>query len=981
MKTQNSTQKQNLFQCEIGSKLLFFCFIVLVSSSTINAQIAWPLNPTNQIHRIFCAYGNYDDGIDGTGQTTGKSLHFHEGLDILPTPGVAQNTNVIASENGTVRLVNSIPQNALNGNADGYLSHILVTRGNSTTEALVYMHCTPGINGRTRRIWQNGDAVVAGDVLGTIAERVGLRPHLHFGWQSKKTTENWFVDPKQGVVEYAGNPIDILTPTAKNNRPVVFSSIFLTSAGIELTTKLHDNKTVINGNVDMINRSYDRFGPANTDEYDISVKKLEWSAQIINQCDCASVPTQTPINFTGKFLAAQTPNKGRNFFSKFHSVPLLHTIYSTRPFARSLARNVSATYTNAGRYFMYLTNIDQKNDSLETTDAPFYWNTKAKATSIWNAQQAANTADSNKNALTPDGRYQIAVTATGYGGATDVTTKYDTVMINNFNEFIYSCNNTGVLKDTFCTGDPVYIRGKGFPKFFTFSVSVVKHRTWPNGTRIPNNNTRVAVAEVSSDENGGIPPTLVWNAYQPNGTTDAGYEIVLDYDGDSTYSTPKSGFIVDPIDQSIGGTVGIIGSNLKATSTRKNVSCNGKCDGKITINATGGKPPYTYYYDYCCPGPKVRDSLCAGVYVTSVIDAMGCRVDVFDTITEPAALKLHNTSTNVSCNGNCDGTITLSASGGTAPYTYSWPGGTLSNLCAGTYTGTVTDSNGCSDTVSVTIYDTSSTLNVSVSVTNASCNVCNGTATMTASGGSAPYTYSWPNGTLSNLCAGTYTGTVTDANGCTDTVSVIVYNTNSTLSVSGSGTNADCNQCNGTATMTASGGTAPYTYSWPNGTLSNLCAGTYTGTVTDANGCTATYNYTVIQQGQFGRTNCDTVIVDTTIIIVDTIDPRDSVIIAGNKNANGNRVNAESQKTNSNVTAYPNPFKDAFTVAFFSKENAEVTVQLFDAVGRTQINQKTKVLKGMNYIPVNAKALNRGAVYLLKIDIGNIVFTRKMIKQ
>ncbi len=1011
------------------SRITVCGIIALLSSSLVHAQIAWPLNPSNQIHRIFCGYGNYDDGIDGTGQTTGKDLHFHEGLDLLPTPGVAQNNNVIASENGTVQLVNSIPQNAANGNADGYLNHILISRGNSTTEALIYMHCTVGLTnarnlqvGELPRMWKKGDAVVAGDVLGTIAVRTGLRAHLHFGWQSKKNAEKWFVFPPQGVVEYAGNPIDLLAPKNKNNKPVVDSSFYMTSAGVRLTTKLYNGKLVINNNVDIAVKAYDRFGPANTDVYDINVKKLEWSAVIINQCACAAVPTQTPINFTGKFLAANPPSVGRNLFSKFHNVPLLHTIYSNKSFAKSKPRNVSATYTNAGRYYMYLTNIDQVNESLETTDAAFYWNTKAKETSVWNAQQAANTADSNKIALTPDGLYQIAVKATGHAGVNDITSKYDTVLINNFNEVIISCSNTGAAKDTFCTGDPLYIKGKGFPKFFTFTVSVVKHRTWPDGTVIPTNATRVAVAEVSSDGEGRIPPTMIWNAYAPNGSPDAGYEIVLDYDGDATYSTPKLNFVVDPIDKSIGGTVGIIGSNLKATSTRKHVSCYGKCDGKITITATGGKPPYQYYYEYCCPGPRVRDSLCAGTYITTVIDALGCRFDVFDTITEPPLLKLQKTSTNVTCKGKCDGTITLSATGGTAPYTFTpsktqtglcagWvyvsvkdkngcvaadsvliteptaltldlnktnltcfgvcngfvsataSGGTppysfspaqfQTGLCAGTYSVTVTDAAGCTKTLSTTITQPPS-FTLSAGSTNTSCGACNGTVSASASGGTPPYNY-FPAQTQTNLCAGSYTVTAVDSNGCTASQTVTVNQDGSSVFLSGTATNDSCNTCRGSISVSASGGFSPYTYS-PSSVLTNLCAGSYTVSVTDAKQCTTSQTFTVLNV-------CDTIIKDTSI----------HSGIAVKKDNNGNdKIHFVSVK--------PNPFTESIQVDFYAVVPGVCTYRLISMNGSVVLRSGINSVKGINSFSISKNSNIVPGTYIIELESHGAIARQRVIK-
>ncbi|MBL0054307.1 MAG: SprB repeat-containing protein [Bacteroidetes bacterium] len=127
----------------------------------------------------------------------------------------------------------------------------------------------------------------------------------------------------------------------------------------------------------------------------------------------------------------------------------------------------------------------------------------------------------------------------------------------------------------------------------------------------------------------------------------------------------------------------------------------------------------------------------------------------------------------------------------------------------------------------------------------------NGSATVTATGGTAPYTYLWSNGKTTaannNIAAGTYTATVTDAKGCTATCAYTVTQPTQLVATC-AGTNVNCfGGNNGSATVTATGGTAPYTYLWSNGKTTaannNIAAGTYTATVTDAKGCTATCAY------------------------------------------------------------------------------------------------------------------------------------------
>lgn len=149
-------------------------------------------------------------------------------------------------------------------------------------------------------------------------------------------------------------------------------------------------------------------------------------------------------------------------------------------------------------------------------------------------------------------------------------------------------------------------------------------------------------------------------------------------------------------------------------------------------------------------------------------------------------------------------------------------------------------------------------IQVTASATPTGCGgSCSGTASAAVSGGAAPYTYSWSNGattaTINSLCAGTYTVTVTDNGGCSMSAQAIVTNTGSTIAVQATSTNESCqNACDGTASSTITGGTAPYAILWSNGAttanISNLCPGNYTVTVTDNAGCSAS-NSTSISAG------------------------------------------------------------------------------------------------------------------------------------
>ncbi|MFN3755283.1 T9SS type A sorting domain-containing protein, partial [Flavobacterium sp.] len=289
---------------------------------------------------------------------------------------------------------------------------------------------------------------------------------------------------------------------------------------------------------------------------------------------------------------------------------------------------------------------------------------------------------------------------------------------------------------------------------------------------------------------------------------------------------------------------------LASTNTTTNVSCFAGNNGSVTVTATGGTAPYTILWSN--GGTTfTANNLAAGTYTAVITDANGCTSNVSVTITQPAtALASTNTTTNVSCFAGTTGSVTVTATGGTAPYTILWSNGgttfTANNLAAGTYTAVITDANGCTSNVSVTITQPVS-LVASTTQTNVSCFAgTNGSVTATVTGGTSPYTILWSNGsttfTLNNLIAGTYTGVITSANGCTANVSATVTQPATLLSSTYVPTNATC--CtgdNGTIVVTPIGGTAPYTILWSNGSttlsIDALTGGTYTYVLTDANGC------------------------------------------------------------------------------------------------------------------------------------------------
>ncbi|WP_262697058.1 T9SS type A sorting domain-containing protein [Chitinophaga alhagiae] len=308
-------------------------------------------------------------------------------------------------------------------------------------------------------------------------------------------------------------------------------------------------------------------------------------------------------------------------------------------------------------------------------------------------------------------------------------------------------------------------------------------------------------------------------------------------------------------------------------AAQADVSCHGGSDGSATVAASGGTGSYTYSW-YPSGGTGTSASgLAAGSYTITVTDANGCEATQNVTISAPAAplAAVAASQENVSCNGGASGSATVSVSGGTPGYTYSWsPSGgadaIATGLSAGSYTVTVTDANGCITTSTFNITQPSA-ISVTTSQTNPLCNGDNsGTATVTALGGIAPYTYSWsPSGgmaaTATGLAAGNYSVTVTDANSCTLIQGFTITEPPALDATAGVQTNVTCNgDATGSATVAVTGGTPGYTYAWntipvqTTATATGLAAGTYTVTVTDANDCTDTQNFTITQPAAVNAT-------------------------------------------------------------------------------------------------------------------------------
>ncbi|MBI5219718.1 MAG: gliding motility-associated C-terminal domain-containing protein [Bacteroidia bacterium] len=310
---------------------------------------------------------------------------------------------------------------------------------------------------------------------------------------------------------------------------------------------------------------------------------------------------------------------------------------------------------------------------------------------------------------------------------------------------------------------------------------------------------------------------------------------------------------------------------LTATTSPVGANC-GLATGSIQANPNGGISPYTYSWNSApVQTTQIATALPPGTYTVTVTDNNNCTTTASGTISNlPGVAIAVKSTTNITCNGLCNGTASLESTGGIPSYIYtvSAPSGyttttaslnvVVPNLCAGTYSVTVQDGNNCQATASFTITQPPAMTASISSSSNVSCNGGNnGSATATGIGGTGPYTGVWntipsqASLTALNLTAGTYSVTVTDANGCTANTTVAITQP-AALSLTTNKTNAHCGQADGTASVAAVGGTTGYTYQWSGGTpplnqpmVNGLLAGSYTVTVTDNNNCTATATVTI----------------------------------------------------------------------------------------------------------------------------------------
>lgn len=571
---------------------------------------------------------------------------------------------------------------------------------------------------------------------------------------------------------------------------------------------------------------------------------------------CWTAPTNNPSTLPYTFTVTVTDNSCPNNGYQTYS----YNIYVNTPLQNVSSSNVScngmgdgsamANTSGAGPFTYSWSPGNQTTSSITGLSAGTYSVTVLNTSSGCSA--SGNTTiteppvigDSIYSTGTPCTSNGFAV-AYGYGGTGNLNYSWNTIpatlndTVSNLPSGVYQVT---ISDANGCTKvDSVSIStGSGSVLINIDTVSTLRCSYSTNG-----------IATVSAS--GGTPAyTYVWNTTPPQfGPTAANlspglYTVSVTDSVGCTSSQNVNVFAPSPI--SVTGSSTPAGCNL--------------ADGSASVNVSGGAPSYTYAWDTLGVISNTLNNVPAGIYSVIVTDQNSCTTSLSvpvsnNTIPSPSVTVL---STPL-CNGNSNGSAVIVPQGGTAPFTFTWNGTASSdsvfNLAAGNYTAGIRDSVGCIAFTQITITEPQ-VLSITLLSNNPSCyGDSSGAAVVSPTGGTRPYNYNWSpfGGTdslVTDMPGGTYTVSITDANGCTASVSTTI-NITPQINISlASQVNASCNGSNDASIDLTVVGGGPYTYNWNQGEaftqdLTNIDAGPYNVVVTDPNGCTATFSVSISQ--------------------------------------------------------------------------------------------------------------------------------------
>jgi hypothetical protein len=432
-------------------------------------------------------------------------------------------------------------------------------------------------------------------------------------------------------------------------------------------------------------------------------------------------------------------------------------------------------------------------------------------------------------------------------------TEYNNVPTSNYSYTWSTGERTSSTTQGVSPGSYSVTISDGYCPAITFSNIIVEDLGITSFNVVTEPRTCLSLGSAVVTPVGGRPPyTYVWsNGARTNSISNlvGTYEVTVTDAGGCSRSK----------------AVNIEDLTLSMTATTQPQTCTKL--GSATANVEGGKAPFRYLWSTGATTNSVQ-GLNSGTYEVTVTDANGCTAINREIYVEFKYMILYLYSSPSSCSNL--GSISIIPSNGAYPFSYQWSNGStanpLQNLEAGTYTVTATDAEGCVDTYSAVVENTG--MSLSSTADPVTCK-SSGKISLTSQNGTPPYAYRWSNGatgaTLQNLQAGTYTVTATDAENCWIEKSINVSSQVQNVTLNAVVEQITCTNNFGKISLTPSGGTAPYSYTWSNGAtgnvLQNLQAGTYSVTATDVNGCKATKSITIVNQVQ-------------TLIINTVVEPR-----------------------------------------------------------------------------------------------------------
>ncbi|MBX2889940.1 MAG: T9SS type A sorting domain-containing protein [Saprospiraceae bacterium] len=464
----------------------------------------------------------------------------------------------------------------------------------------------------------------------------------------------------------------------------------------------------------------------------------------------------------------------------------------------------------------------------------------------------------------------------------------------------------------------------------------------PLSLEVDENCVGLGTAELQVTVNGGVQP------YSYSANTDG--EVLPSGDTFLVIVTDANG-----CERSVTGIVDDCQSGncaLAATIEVVQPKCFGSADGILSASLVSGTAPYLFKWSNTATTSSIAN-LVAGNYSVTITDATGCTITLSQNLSAPAAVAITPTVTNPLCSGQTNGAIATVVTGGTQPYQYQWSNNAttanITNLASGTYLLTVTDVNGCSGTTTRTL-TAPDPIAIAAFPQNPKCSgEANGSISINVDGGTAPFQYQWSNNAttanLNNLTAGPYTLTVTDANGCSATITRTLLAPPALQIAQGNIVQPTQGQSNGTIHVTVTGGTGAYSFIWyrnntlfASGTedLINVPAGDYRLEVTDANGCKAIFTYNLT-----GTTS--------------TYQANDAFY----------------------AEVFPNPAHERAILAVAFAQPQQLELMLTDATGRTlhawTVDKVTK-----QHIPLDLNNLPSG-MYQLRILAGSDVVGKKIV--